>query len=145
MHRADRVDPSLIEQPPEQRPRLRLHQRVLGVGLRRIDVGVGRHDVEIPCEHDRRIESIELSRVLQQPLHPDELVFEFRSWLGVAVRCIEIRNQHAIDRCFDVAALRIVGITRQRSARDNGLAAAGEDGDAVPRLLPPPPSRRRNG
>ena len=113
MHRADRIDPALIEKAPKQRPRLRLHQRVLGVGLGRIDVGVGRHDVEIPGEHDRRIEGVKLGRVRQKPFHPGELVFEFRPRLRVAVRRIERRDEHAVDGCLDVAALRIVGIAGQ--------------------------------
>ena len=124
MHRADRIDPTLIEKAPKQRPRLGLHKRVLGVGLGGINVGVRRHDIEIPREHDRRIEVVKLGRVGQEPLHPGELVFEFRAWLRVAVRRIERRDQHAVHGCLDVATLRIGGITGQRGARDDWLTIA---------------------
>ena len=40
MHRADRIDPALIEQTPKQRPRLRLYKRVLRVGLGWVDFGL---------------------------------------------------------------------------------------------------------
>ena len=63
MHGADRIDPALIEQTPKQRPRLRLYKRVLRVGLGWVDIGVGRHHVEISREHDRRIEGVKLGRV----------------------------------------------------------------------------------
>jgi hypothetical protein len=35
MHGADGIDPALIENAPKQRPRFRLHKRVVGVGLGR--------------------------------------------------------------------------------------------------------------
>jgi hypothetical protein len=57
MQRADRIDPALIEKPPKESPRLWLYQRVLGVGL---NVGVGRHHVEISREHHWRIEGVKL-------------------------------------------------------------------------------------
>ena len=138
MHRADRIDPALIEKAPKQRPRLRLHKRVLGVGLGGINIGVGRHDVEVPREHDRRIQGVKLGRVSQEPLHPGELIFEFRPRLRVAVRRIERGNQHAVDRRLDIAALRISGVAGQLGTRDDGLTIATQDGDAVPRLLPAP-------
>ena len=81
MHCADRIDPTLIKNTPKQSARLRLHKRVLCVGLGRIDVGIGGHDVEISREHDRRIKGVKFGRVRQEPLHPGELVFEFRSRL----------------------------------------------------------------
>jgi hypothetical protein len=80
---ADGIDPALFEQAPKQSPGLRLHQCVLGVRLGGTDVGVGWHDVEVPREHDRRIDGIELSRVCQKSLQPGELVFEFRALRGL--------------------------------------------------------------
>ena len=121
MHRADRIDPALIEKASKQGARLWLHKRTLRVGLGWIDVGVSGHDVEIPRKHDRRIERAKLGRVCQKPLHPRELVFEFRPRLRVAVRCIERRDEHTLDGCLDVAALRIVGVTRQLYPRDEGI------------------------
>ena len=106
MHRADRIDPALIEKPPKQRSRLRLHKRILGIGLGGIDVGVGRHDIEIPCEHDRRVDGADLGGVRQEPFHPRELVLEFRSGLRVAIRRIERGDKHArppLPRCSGFA------------------------------------------
>src|SRR4051794_38277570 len=60
MHRADRIDPALIENPPKQSPRLWLYQRVFGVRLGWIDIWVGRHDVVVTSEHDWRIEGVKL-------------------------------------------------------------------------------------
>ena len=116
MYCADRVDPTVLEQSPKQSPRSRLHQRVLCVGPGGIDVGIGRRDIEIPGEHDRRINGVKLGRMGQESLHPGELVFEFRSRLRVAVGCIERRNQHTFHRRFDIAALPIVRIAWQREA-----------------------------
>ena len=53
---SDSIDPALIENAPK--------------------LGVGRHDVEIPREHDRRLEGVKLDRVYQEALHPGELIFE---------------------------------------------------------------------
>ena len=97
-----------------------------------IDIGVGRHDVVIPREHDWRIKGVKFGRVCQEPLHPGELEFEFRPRLGIAVGRIERANQHAVDSRLDVAALRVGGVTGQRGVRDDRLTAASKDGDAVP-------------
>ena len=40
------IDPALFQQLSEQRSRLGLNERIVGIGLRRIDVGIGRHDVQ---------------------------------------------------------------------------------------------------
>jgi hypothetical protein len=73
-----------------------------------------------------------------QALEPGKLVVELRAGLRVAVRQVDASDEDAIDRRFDVAALRVVGVARQRHAGQNRLAAAREDGDSVPGLLPPP-------
>ena len=69
-----------------------------------------------PGEHDRRIDGVKLGRMGQESLHPGELVFEFRSRLRVAVGRIERRDQHAVHRRLDVAALPIVRIAGQRGS-----------------------------
>ena len=81
---------------------------------------------------------VKLGGVRQEPFHPGELVFEFRSGLRIAVRRIERGDEHAIHRRFDVAALRVVWIAGQSVAGQDRLAAAREDRDAVPRFLPAP-------
>src|SRR5262249_8151693 len=71
-------------------------------------------------------------------LHPSKLVREFGAGLWVAVRGIERRDQHPVHRRLDIAALRVDRFARQLRARDNRLAIAGEDSDAIPRLLAAP-------
>jgi hypothetical protein len=63
MHRTDGIDPALIEYAPKQRPRLRLHKSVGGIGFGRIDVGVGRHDIKVSGKHDRRVKRVEFGGV----------------------------------------------------------------------------------
>ena len=124
MHGADGIDPALIENAPKQRPRFRLHKRIIGVGLGRIDVGVGWRDVKISGKHDRRVEGVKLGSMRQKPFHPGKLVFEFRPGLGVTVGRIDSRDEHAVDGGLDIAALRIFGIARQPSSRDDRLTIA---------------------
>jgi hypothetical protein len=38
----------------------RQYKHFVGVGLGRIDVGAGRHDVKISGQHDRRVEGVKL-------------------------------------------------------------------------------------
>ncbi len=48
--------PSLVDQPRIGRPYFRREQRVLPPPIGRIDVEVGRHDVEVAEANDRRIQ-----------------------------------------------------------------------------------------
>ena len=138
MQRADGIDPALVEKPPEQRARLGLNQRVLRVGLARVDVALGRHDIEIAGEHHGNVLGIELGGMRQQALHPGELVSEFRAGLRIAVRRIERGDQHAVDRGLDVSALTVARITGEPIARQDRLRVAGKNGDAIPSLLAAP-------
>ena len=79
-----------------------------------------------------------------QPVHPGELVIEFRSRPRIAVGQIEIADQQTANRRLNVAALHILGITGQAAAGLHRLADAAEDCDPVPALSPrarPPNSR----
>ena len=58
MQRSDRVDPALIEETFEKRPSLGLHERVILVGFRRVNVRICWHDIVIPCQHDWRAEAV---------------------------------------------------------------------------------------
>ena len=138
MQRADGIDPALVEKTPEQRARLGLNQRVLGVGLAGVDVALRRHDIEIAGEHNGNVLGIELGGMRQQALHPGELVSEFRARLRIAVRRIERGDQHAVDRGLDVSALLVGRITGELIARQDRFRVAGKNGDAVPSLLAAP-------
>src|SRR5262249_40920331 len=58
--------------------------------------------------------------------------------LRIAVRRIERGDDDAVDRRLDIARLPVVGIAGQFAPRHDRLAAARQDGDAVPSLLPAP-------
>ena len=58
MKRADRINPALAQELPEQRARFGLHERIILVGFRRIDIGFGGDDVIVACQHNGRIQRI---------------------------------------------------------------------------------------
>src|SRR5437870_7515622 len=138
MQRADCVNPALLENALKKNAAFRLNERVFRIGLRWIDITVRRHDVVVAREHDRDARAVKLPGMGRKALHPSELIREFGARLWVAVRGIERRDQHAMHRRLDIAALFVSRIARQLRARDNGLAIAAEDGDSVPRLLAAP-------
>jgi hypothetical protein len=138
MLRADRVGPALPKQPLERRAALGLHQSVVRPILRLVDVEVGRDDIVVAGQHDRLIERVQHLRPRDQPLHPFELVVELRSRLRIAVGRVEAADQHAADRSLDIAALHILGIAGEPPPGLDRLAAAREDGDAVPARLAVP-------
>ena len=132
MQGADGVGPSLVENTPERSTTFRLNQRIPRIRFGRIDVAVGRNDVVIAGQHDRRSGAIELRRMRRETFHPGKLVREFWAGLRVAVGRVQRGHQHAIHCRLQVAALAVSGISRQLGLRDDGLATAGEDGNAVP-------------
>src|SRR5262249_55971110 len=138
MHGTDGVDPALTKNLAKQRPRFRLHKRIVGVGLGRIDVGVGRHDIKISGQYDRRVQGVKLGSIRQKPFHPGEYVLEFRPRLRVTVGRVDSRDENAVDSGLDIPALRIFWIARQLSSRDYRLTIPTYYGDAIPRLLPAP-------
>ena len=72
-------------------------------------------------------------------LEPIEFPLEFRAGLRIAVRRIQIADQHAIHRSFDVARFGLDGITRQVAPNLDRVAATRENRDAVEaRLLSAP-------
>ena len=52
-------------------------------------------------------------RIVVQPVEPSELVVELRARLRIAVRRVQAADQDAVDRGFDIAALRVTGIAGQ--------------------------------
>ena len=71
-------------------------------------------------------------------LEPAQLVVELRPGPRIAVGQVEAADQHAVDRRLDIAAVAVVGIARQAAPGLDRLAAARQDRDAVPALLPVP-------
>src|SRR5215831_2819844 len=136
--RPDRVNPTLVQNAPKKRAAFRLKQSVFSIGFGWIDIAVRRHDVVVAREHDRDACAIELLGMPREALHPSKLVREFGAGLWVAVRGIERRDQYPVHGRLDIAALRVNRFARQLRARDNGLAIAGENSDAIPRLLAAP-------
>ncbi len=76
--------------------------------------------------------------MFRQPVEPAQLVIESRSRRGIAVWQIEASDDHAVDRRFDVAAVRVVGIAGQATAGFHRLGTPRQDRDAVPPFLPMP-------
>ncbi len=138
MQRADCVNPALLENALKKSAACRLNECVFRIGLRSIDITVRRHDVVVAREHDRDARAVKLLGMGRKAFHPSELIREFGARLWVAVRGIERRDQHAMHRRLDIAALCVSRIARQLRARDNGLTIAAEDGDSAPRLLAAP-------
>ena len=138
MQRADRIGPALGEQPLEGGAAFRLHQRVLVVGVRVIDVERRRHHIVVAGEHDRHAFVEQRLRMPAQPFEPGELVGEFRPGLRIAVRRVEAADQDAADGRLDVAALRVLRVAGQLAARAHRRPAARQDRHPVPRLLAAP-------
>src|SRR6516165_7977836 len=74
----------------------------------------------------------------QQTLHPGKLVVEFWPRLRIAVRRIERGDNDTVNRRLDIARLPVVRIAGQFAPCHDRLAAARQDGDAVPGLLAAP-------
>ena len=74
----------------------------------------------------------------RQAFEPAELVVELRPGRRIAVGQVEAADQHAVHRCLDVAAVRVVGVARQAAAGLDRLGASREDGHAVPAFLAVP-------
>jgi hypothetical protein len=76
--------------------------------------------------------------VLDQALEPGELVVELGAGLRIAVGQVDRREEDAEGGRLQVARLAVGVVARQGSARDDGLRAARQEGDAVPGALASP-------
>ena len=116
----------------------RLDQRILVPGFRRVDVEGRGRDVVVAGEDHRDLRRLQIGGMGDQAIEPGELVVELRPRLGIAVGQIDRGDEQPLDRGLDIAALAVLGIAGQGIARQHRLGALGQDGDAVPGLLPPP-------
>ena len=73
MQRAQSIGPPLPGEPAKGFAHFRPEQRVVDPTLRRVDVEIGRHDVVIAGEHDRRAACEQAARVFLQPFEPARL------------------------------------------------------------------------
>ena len=73
-----------------------------------------------------------------QPLKPGEFVAELGSRIGITVWQVQTSNQHAINGCLDIAAVRVIGVARQAFAGQQRLFSFGKDRHAIPTLLAMP-------
>src|SRR5690606_23401256 len=69
---------------------------------------------------------------------PRQLVIELRPRRRVPIGQVEASNQHLADRRLDIAAVAVVGITRQLAPCYLRLLAPSQNGDPIPALLPLP-------
>jgi hypothetical protein len=74
MKRANGIGPASRDEALIRSAALGLEKGVMIPGLRRVDVEVCRHNVEVSSQHDRRSGRVEFSRVGVQALEPRELV-----------------------------------------------------------------------
>ena len=96
-----------------------------------INVGIGRHNIEIARQNDRRVQAMKFGCVLQEPSHPGEFVVKFRTRLRIIVRGIKRCDEHVRDGRLHVPALPVRWISRERGARQDWTGAA-ENRDAIP-------------
>src|SRR4051794_12073183 len=138
VHCPQSVRPALFYKPTVGVPHLGPKQRVINPALRRIDVELRRHDVVIAGEHDWLAACEQRLRVLRQPVKPAQLVVEFETGRGIAVRQVETSDNYAVDRRLDIPAVRVVELAGQTPADLYRLGAARQDRNAVPAFLPVP-------
>src|SRR5579862_1115519 len=126
------IRPALSQQLSEGLATFRLDQCVLIQGSRRIDVLLCRHDVVVTGQHDRHSCREKSGGMGSQALEPGQLVTELRTRLGISVRQVNGRNQDAVHSGLDIARLTILGLSRQRRARQNRGATSRQNCHAIP-------------
>src|SRR5688572_27941135 len=104
------IDPPLIEKRLIRRSRLGTEQRVVAPALGRIDVQVGRYDVEIARENRATLLGEELLGMRHQSFEPTQLVVEARPRSRVAVRQVKAADDDVADHGFDIAAVQILRV-----------------------------------
>jgi hypothetical protein len=74
------------------------------------------NNVKVACQDNRRTAGQQVSRTIDQPLEPGELVIELRTRTRIPIRKIETGNDDPVDRCLYVAALLWIWILREAVA-----------------------------
>lgn len=138
MERTERVGPTLFEQPEIGCARFGSEESVVEPALGLVDVEIGRHHVEVACEHHRLAGGEKFAGMRDQPVEPAKFVVEFRTGLCIAIRQIESADQDAVDGSLDIATVAVVRIAGKTAAGFVDLSDAAENGDAIPALLPLP-------
>ena len=148
MQRSQGVRPALRNEPTEIFAHLDAEQRVVDPSFGFVDVELGRHHVIVAGEHDRRAAREKFGGMGDQAIEPTELEVEFLASDRIAVRHVQAADQEAVDRGLDVAARRVVLISRESAPRLDQVFAARENGDSVPAFLALPDrlvARRTDG
>src|SRR3954452_8118288 len=91
--------------------RLGKEERVFNPALRLVGVQLLRDDVVVASKNDWPIAVDEALRVNREALKPFKFVVEFGAGSGIAVGKVQTADQNAVDICFDIAAVGIVGIS----------------------------------
>lgn len=138
MKRSNRIRPTLLEQPMIGRSSLRSKQRVVYPPFRLVDVDVRGHHVVIAGEDHRGISSHELGSTDGQTLEPPELVIELGTGRRIAIGKIETSDDERTNACFDVAAVKVIGVARQSPLNFDGIASQRKDSHAVIAFLSVP-------
>src|SRR5215472_14814233 len=138
VQRTNRIRPALPQQLRVRLANLDPEERIVHPALRLVDIALGGDDVVIAGEHHGGSVRDQLGGVASEALEPAQLVVEPGTWGGIAVREIQTAYDDLIDPGFDVAAVDILGISREGAADFDGLTTTGEDGNAVPAFLAVP-------
>ena len=140
MELAHRVGPALLRRSLWNAARdLGPEQRVVDPALRLVDVELGRHDVVVAGQDDRRPCSSAASRRSASAARTRSACSRTSA---PAPDCRSAgrgsRSATPLDGGLDVAAVQVVRIARQAAPRLDRLRAPREDRDAVPALLAVP-------
>lgn len=142
MKRAESVKPALIQQGAEAFADFAFHQRVGTEKFRIVNIGVGKNNIEIAAENHRPAATEKFPRMLQESVHPAQLIFKLRNVVRRIVRRIAVRqiNRGDADRAFagfDVG-FQITGVFVRETGKplaDNLYFSAAEHRHAVVAFL----------
>src|SRR5262245_58439598 len=135
---AHSVGPTLFDELCISVAHLNAKQRIIDPSFGFVDIKLSWHDVEVARQNDAPARLHVLLGVVDQALEPAQFVVELRTGPWIAVRKIKASDYEVADLGFNVAAVHIIGITGQPTARLDRRRAARQDSDAVPAFLPMP-------
>src|SRR5580698_4271626 len=113
-------------------------QSVVHPTLWLIHVGFSRYDVVVARKYHRRSGEKQFSGMGQEPIKPTQLVFEFRSRCGIAVRQVEAADYDAGHCRLDVSTVDVIRVAGKNPSYFLRLGVLGKDRDAIPAFLPVP-------
>ena len=132
---AQRVGIAVMAQAEEGGARLRPGEGVALPPRRVVTVDILRDDIEVATKHHRHFTVQKGGGTGAQPVHPGDLVIEFRSGGRVAIGKIDGGDANAADRSLHIAGL-LVRVIAGKSGHHIFQRQPCGDGDAVIAFLP---------